>query len=100
MNGIAPRSSTHWTLSFERYPLSALTTPSRASMSWRRYGRTMVSFVVPSVMAIAWAAPRSSIAAWNLTKSLDRSVGWESQRSKSFVPTPVESTLTFSRRFF
>jgi hypothetical protein len=35
-----------------------------------------------------------------LTKSLDRSVGWESQRSKSLVPTPVESTLTFSRRFF
>jgi hypothetical protein len=60
----------------------------------------MVSFVVPSVMAIAWAAPLSSMAAWNLTKSLDRSVGWDSQRSKSFVPTPVESTLTFSRRFF
>jgi len=65
-----------------------------------RYGNSVVSDVVPSVMAIENAAPLSSIAAWSLTKSFDLSVGWESQRSNSFVPTPVESMETFSLRFF
>jgi hypothetical protein len=48
-------------------PPSALTTPNPASMSLRRYGRTMASFVAPSVMAMALAALLSSIAAWSLT---------------------------------
>jgi len=53
MYGTAVRSSTIWTLFLDRYAASARTTPSRASTSLARYGKSVMSEVVPSVMAIA-----------------------------------------------